>query len=324
LEGPLPAFLGSLPLLELNLSDNRLNGTLPDWIFNISRVKLQDNLFSGSLPQVPFDPTTQRNFWFSVYRNNLSGDIPPAVGQYTWVNLATNHFSGGLEHLNGTRSTNISIIHNEFSGPLPSFFRDVTIIVKDNNFSCPVVTFQVNNCVEFDDFANNYFCDDSGITCETLGSLNCSEMCRGFVPNSPKAPISVNITFPQGTIIDKPTVIQGDLNIVTPTTILIPTDFGKDDTILTVTGCLTLQSELIVTTPPSVTRPSTIDLIKANCIIGDIDNIKTTSDEQCFNDKALRTNLGITLNVGGNTCYGHHVTRFSFFVFILVIFFTLC
>jgi len=243
LEGPLPAFLGSLPLLELNLSDNRLNGTLPDWIFNISRVKLQDNLFSGSLPQVPFDPTTQRNFWFSVYRNNLSGDIPPVLGQYLWVNLDNNHFSGGLQRLNGTRAHNISIAHNEFNGTMPSFLEHInTLSVNGNYFSCPSVPFRVLTCAVFQrKYANNYFCNELGLICETMGSLNCSGMCRGFpfVPTKSPAPpalIPNNITLPEGTIIDKPTVIQGDLNIVTPTTILIPTDFGKDDTILTVTG----------------------------------------------------------------------------------------
>ena len=126
LEGGIPASLfenvRTLMFLMLDLSDNKLNGTLPSALFP-----------SGLLP-----PTGQASFSLSLYKNSLSGTISPTFFsynssgdlKYTMLSILTfqNALTGTIPaqlfqnsnwSLTGTSTASIQLQQNRFTGTIP-------------------------------------------------------------------------------------------------------------------------------------------------------------------------------------------------------------
>ncbi|XP_050224145.1 leucine-rich repeat receptor-like serine/threonine-protein kinase BAM3 [Mercurialis annua] len=138
-------------LEQLNLSDNRLSGPLPESIGNLSNLQIL--LMSGNrlTGQVPPEIGQLRNvLTLDMSRNNFSGKIPDEIGNcsmLTYLDLSQNQFSGSIplqitqihilnyfniswNHLNqnlpkeiGSMKslTSADFSHNNFSGSIPEF-----------------------------------------------------------------------------------------------------------------------------------------------------------------------------------------------------------
>ena len=95
-------------VIELDLSNNQLSGTIPAEIANLTHLEelsLDGNQLRGPIPPEIGNLANLEDLW--LYDNELSGMIPPEIG-----NLAN------LE--------NLSLDGNQLSGPIPSELGDLT------------------------------------------------------------------------------------------------------------------------------------------------------------------------------------------------------
>ncbi|GAB4847161.1 LRR receptor-like serine/threonine-protein kinase hsl2 [Ancistrocladus abbreviatus] len=128
LTGSLPQQLARLPLLSLNLNDNRLQGRIPAILArnpNLLQLKLFNNSFSGELP-AELGLHSKLNE-FDVSTNEFSGPLPPNLcHRKNLRRLITfdNKFSGKLPQSLGDCNSlaYVRIFNNDFSGTLPSEF----------------------------------------------------------------------------------------------------------------------------------------------------------------------------------------------------------
>ena len=112
-------------VIELNLSENELSGSIPSELGNLSKLEwlvLSQNSLNGTIPsELSY---LSKLSLLSVYSNQLSGSIPPELGNLT--NLEGLSFSGN--RLSGTvppelgNLTKLSVLYlhsNQLSGSIP-------------------------------------------------------------------------------------------------------------------------------------------------------------------------------------------------------------
>ncbi|KAG5397082.1 hypothetical protein IGI04_018896 [Brassica rapa subsp. trilocularis] len=132
LPGIFPPEFGNLTrLLEIDLSRNYLNGTIPT---TLSRTPLEilsvtGNRLSGPIPPQLGDVTTLTNL--NLESNLLSGPIPSSLGSLTSLKsllLSANNFTGQLPQplINLKNLTNFRIDGNSLSGKIPEFIGNWT------------------------------------------------------------------------------------------------------------------------------------------------------------------------------------------------------
>ncbi|CAN1328012.1 Leucine-rich repeat receptor-like serine/threonine-protein kinase BAM3 [Linum perenne] len=141
----------SSKLEQLNLSENRLTGSIPGSIGNLSSLQillLNGNQFTGGIPSQIGQ--LKNVLTLDMSRNNFSGYIPPSIGSclmLTYLDLSNNQLSGPIptqlaqihilnyfnvswNHLNNSLPreigsmkslTSADFSHNNFSGSIPEF-----------------------------------------------------------------------------------------------------------------------------------------------------------------------------------------------------------
>lgn len=141
LTGPIPEFVGDsdmyVPTFVVDLSNNKLEGTLPSHIASTIRtgycwLNLASNKLTGTVPHTLLD-TQYVNYDYSLYlgNNQLSGDLPSnlSMGGHSGVtvSLASNKITGTLpsSFLSKTESLDalsLDLSNNDFTGSIPSDF----------------------------------------------------------------------------------------------------------------------------------------------------------------------------------------------------------
>ncbi|CAN4104743.1 unnamed protein product [Withania somnifera] len=139
-------------LYELDLSNNMIQGRIPDWAWsnwmfslyqlnisynmltsvdsiplrNVDFIDLRSNCLQGSLP-IPPGSTT----YFSISQNNLSGEIPSSICSLTSLqilDLSSNNLKGEipqcLGNISGLRV--LDMHHNSLTGEIPSSICNLT------------------------------------------------------------------------------------------------------------------------------------------------------------------------------------------------------
>ncbi|XP_057485938.1 receptor-like protein 6 [Actinidia eriantha] len=182
-----PSFLRtSMNLEELDLSNNKIHGTVPEWItgkaslryLNLSKnfltsierfplgekletLDLHSNLLQGRLPIPP--PST---WYFSISQNKLSGEIPSSICNAKFLeilDLSNNNFSNAIPPCLGNFSEFLSILNlksNAFHGAIPLTFGKYNNLrnldLNGNQFEGPVPP-SLSNCksLEVLDLGNN-------------------------------------------------------------------------------------------------------------------------------------------------------------------------
>lgn len=144
LTGKIPETLGRLPLVSLNLNDNKLEGEISESLAlnpNLTQFKLFNNRFSGTLPK-KFGVTSDLDE-FDVSGNNLEGSLPPNLcsrKKLRILNLFDNKFTGSIPESYGECNslTYVRIYNNQFSGELPTGFWGFPgctfLELRNNNF----------------------------------------------------------------------------------------------------------------------------------------------------------------------------------------------
>ena len=173
-------------LTDLSLAKNRLNGTIPSsmedltnlsflWIYNntlsgvissigtlinLQQVSLSDNLFVGAIPD-SFGNLTQL-VKLDLYNNALTGSLPDSLGniaQLVKLNLYNNGLTGSLpdSFVSLAKLTELRIFHNSMSSiNFPSnlcstgsitYYVDCQSPPDDNICSCcPNNSFNATSC----------------------------------------------------------------------------------------------------------------------------------------------------------------------------------
>ncbi|KAJ0965464.1 hypothetical protein J5N97_026602 [Dioscorea zingiberensis] len=112
------------PLVLIDLSSNRFEGTIPNYIQNIQWLDLSNNSFSGPLP-LKINETMPELYMIDFSNNNINGRIPSTLCELhnlTMLFLSMNSLSGNIpdcwDHNLGLTTLDISF--NHLSGLLPS------------------------------------------------------------------------------------------------------------------------------------------------------------------------------------------------------------
>ncbi len=118
---------GSMPSLEvLDAANNRLTGSIPDWIGSLTRLQnlvLDTNQLSGSIPAAIGNLSALT--YLDLSANGLSGSIPATIGNLAnlqYLLAHDNQFAGGLPPQIGnlTALLNLSLSYNQLSGSIPA------------------------------------------------------------------------------------------------------------------------------------------------------------------------------------------------------------
>ncbi|XP_017252407.1 probable LRR receptor-like serine/threonine-protein kinase At1g53440 isoform X2 [Daucus carota subsp. sativus] len=126
IHGTIPISFGHLPLITLSLVDNRISGSIPREIANISTLEeliLEDNQLGGTLPTELGSLRNLRRLLLSS--NNFTGNIPESF--HTLKNLSDfridgSRLSGKIPDFigNWTKLTILNLQGTSMTGPIPS------------------------------------------------------------------------------------------------------------------------------------------------------------------------------------------------------------
>jgi Leucine rich repeat len=144
LNGTIPDSLWNLKSLKLlNLSRNEMTGSLPTQIWScesLQAVILNENRFSGEFPEVT-NNDSKISLFFIAY-NNMSGSLPESIwdlSSLTYLFLDHNSFVGNFPQINkGSIPLNVlKMNHNFFENSLPSP-EDMPNLGKCRHFPFPL------------------------------------------------------------------------------------------------------------------------------------------------------------------------------------------
>ncbi|KAL7190032.1 hypothetical protein ACSBR1_039640 [Camellia fascicularis] len=162
-------------LLSLDLSNNKIGGEVPKWVFDVGKNSLKDldlsnNFLSGleKLPwqtlqfidlhsnllhgPLPIPPITTIAFFIS--NNKLIGEIFPLICSLNLLkvlDLSNNNFSGIIPHCFGNLSNSLSVLNsgmNSFHGTFTTAFT-VGLVLRFNRFHGHIDAFKTKSKVPF-------------------------------------------------------------------------------------------------------------------------------------------------------------------------------
>ncbi|XP_062006857.1 probable leucine-rich repeat receptor-like serine/threonine-protein kinase At3g14840 [Rosa rugosa] len=148
LPGKLPPELIRLPYLqEIDLTRNYLNGTIPpEWgSLPLVIIGLGANRLTGSIPVELGNITTLENL--SIDFNSFSGVLPAELGNLSSIkkmSLTSNNFTGELPETFAklTTLTDFRISDSSFSGKIPDFIQSWTnlegLVIQASGFTGPI------------------------------------------------------------------------------------------------------------------------------------------------------------------------------------------
>ncbi|KAM7270467.1 hypothetical protein ACFE04_029681 [Oxalis oulophora] len=129
LAGVLPPSLSKLPYIKsVDFTRNYINGTIPrEWASTqLESMSFSANRLSGSIPAYIGNITTLKSLSFET--NMFTGDIPPELGNLRnleFLVLSANFLTGALPAnlTNLSKLTELRFSSNNFSGKIPNYFQ---------------------------------------------------------------------------------------------------------------------------------------------------------------------------------------------------------
>ncbi|KAL2979354.1 hypothetical protein AAZX31_13G168100 [Glycine max] len=135
LSGKLGTNLDFPSIIEMDLSNNQIGGTIPFTLPpTLRNLSLSSNQLNGSIPDA-LSLLTQLSD-LDLSGNNLSGKLPPSMGNLSsliTLNLQNNQLSGTLFVLQDLPLQDLNIENNIFSGPIPPELLSIPNFRKDGN-----------------------------------------------------------------------------------------------------------------------------------------------------------------------------------------------
>ncbi|KAM3289120.1 receptor-like protein 9DC3 [Capsicum chacoense] len=219
-------------LQELDLSNNKIQGRIPDWAWsnwnfrlstlNLSHnmltsvdtiplqsgyiIDLRSNFLQGSLP-IPPDTTK----YFFISHNNLSKEIPPSICNLTslvMLDLGRNKLKGAIPQCLGNinRLQILDMQRNSLTGTLPMTFRTGSSLRSLNLHGNKLegkIPRSLANCTELEvlDLGDNHLIDTFPVWLGTLPKLQVLSLrSNGF--HGSIQPSMIETIFPELRIID--------------------------------------------------------------------------------------------------------------------------
>ncbi|KVI08275.1 Concanavalin A-like lectin/glucanase, subgroup [Cynara cardunculus var. scolymus] len=146
--GEIPAYLGDLPLITLELSKNRFSGTIPTQLWEsktLMEIYLNSNLLEGHIPAAIGKASTLQ--MLQMDNNLFEGNIPSSIGQLknmTNLSLHGNKLAGNipLELFECTKLVSLDLGSNELTGPIPKSISQLelldNLVLSKNLLSGPI------------------------------------------------------------------------------------------------------------------------------------------------------------------------------------------
>uniref|UniRef100_A0ACD5V5X9 Uncharacterized protein n=1 Tax=Avena sativa TaxID=4498 RepID=A0ACD5V5X9_AVESA len=129
INGSLPAHLDGMALEELYLGSNRLTGSIPSLLTNITILDISDNNFSGAIPS---NFEASRLQILLIYSNRLGGYIPESVcklQQLLYLDLSNNFLEGEIPQCFDLQQIQFLLLgNNSLSGKFPVFLQKNTAL----------------------------------------------------------------------------------------------------------------------------------------------------------------------------------------------------
>ncbi|KAH9294113.1 hypothetical protein KI387_040683, partial [Taxus chinensis] len=151
MEGDFPLFISTQYAIQyLDLSNNRLSGYIPDWLWDVSYnmefLDLSMNLFDGFIPA----KIGQYLRLLSLAKNNLRGGIPHSIyeGNLEVLDLSNNKLSGNIFTVVGNLSSTLQVLNlenNLFEGEIRSMPCLQTLKLGGNRIQGPIPS-SLQNC----------------------------------------------------------------------------------------------------------------------------------------------------------------------------------
>uniref|UniRef100_A0A8R7QX74 non-specific serine/threonine protein kinase n=1 Tax=Triticum urartu TaxID=4572 RepID=A0A8R7QX74_TRIUA len=166
LSGSIPNRLGNLTKLSsLHIFHNQLSGQIPrelGYLVNLESLSLRDNTLSGSIPNSLGNST--KLTIFQLDQNQLFGSVPQEIGNLTrlvLMQLAFNNLSGALPFglCAGGRLQHLTATDNKLVGPLPSSLLSCTSLVRvrleRNNLEGDITRMGAHPNLDYIDISSN-------------------------------------------------------------------------------------------------------------------------------------------------------------------------
>ncbi|GKV07966.1 hypothetical protein SLEP1_g19659 [Rubroshorea leprosula] len=143
LSGKVPNSLSFRESSTVDLSSNLFVGALPLWPSNVTKLYLNDNLFSGAIPG-DIGEVMPSLTDLDVSRNSLDGRIPLSIGnliELVTLVISNNNLSGEIPEFFSHLSMLwiIDMSNNSLSGPIPRSIGSLSflkfLILNENNLS---------------------------------------------------------------------------------------------------------------------------------------------------------------------------------------------
>ncbi|XVF00441.1 hypothetical protein REPUB_Repub04eG0001800 [Reevesia pubescens] len=190
IRGKLPYQLHSPYLHVVDLSYNYFEGPLPPWSTNATFVFLQENSFSGPIPENigALMPRLERLY---VSENHLSGRIPSSMCDIEGLqilSLRNNKFSGELPDCwyRSRMLWGIDVSNNTLTGNIPSsfgFLSSLSVLLLSNNNLDGEIPSSLQNCSGLTsmDLGGNKFSGSLPLWVEKLSSFFMLRLGSNFI-----------------------------------------------------------------------------------------------------------------------------------------------
>ncbi|CAL4987973.1 unnamed protein product [Urochloa decumbens] len=218
LNGSLPENMEIMSVVELDLSSNRLSGQVPPFPHNVISYDTSMNYLSGPLPE-NFGDNLLELFLFS---NRITGRVTESICKsegLTNLDLSGNLFEGELPQCFGSRGIMyLDLSNNSFSGKIPSSMQNCTELhvldLSRNNFDGTLpVWFGKFVRLQFLRLSHNMF---SGNIPENLTNLQCLQYIdlsdngiSGYLPRDLSNLKALRQNYPSS-FCSKDTIIEDD------------------------------------------------------------------------------------------------------------------
>ncbi|XP_062014657.1 receptor-like protein EIX2 [Rosa rugosa] len=185
-------------LLVVDLSFNKFQSSLPQWLFNISTLVTADfsnSGFTGSIPEVSLLKDLET---LNLQQNSLSGPFPTSIGNLLHLqalHLSENPISGSVPTSIGNllQLRTLYLSQNSISGPLPAsignLFHLETLDLSQNSISGPLPA-SIGNLFHLKtlDLSKNKISGPLPMSVGNLSHLNILDlsfnMMKGSIPKS--------------------------------------------------------------------------------------------------------------------------------------------
>ncbi|KAI3457327.1 hypothetical protein Pfo_013990 [Paulownia fortunei] len=156
-----PKWLWSLSPPVLNLSNNHITGTIPNFSSELIDLDVSSNMFSGPIPLFP-SSTSALRLSQNMFSGSISSICTMPYSSLLLLDLSNNQFAGELPNC-WEKMTNLLVLNlanNSFSGDIPHALgylsKVMTLYLRDNNLSGELPS-TLTNCqnLEFIDIGGN-------------------------------------------------------------------------------------------------------------------------------------------------------------------------